>query len=70
MNSAAAMQSLLADRLGVPYDVLWSDSGKTLNGEALSKAILDVPGLMPALRQSLERDVPGCHTQHLFTKEC
>ena len=68
-NSADTLQSLLADRLAA-YNVLWSDRGKTLNGEALSKAILDVPGLMPALRQSLERDVPGCHTQHLFTKEC
>lgn len=68
-KSAAAMQSLLADRLA-PYDVLWSDSGETLSGEALNKVILDVPGLMPALRRSLERDVLGCHTQHLFTKEC
>ncbi len=68
-KSTATLQSLLADRLAA-YNVLWSDSGKTLNGEALSKAVLDIPGLMPELRQSLERDVPGCHTQHLFTKEC
>ena len=63
-ESAAAMQSLLTDRLAA-YNVLWSDMG-----EQLSKAILDVPGLMPELRQSLERDTPGRHTQHLFTKEC
>ena len=68
-KSNATLQSLLADRLAA-YNVLWSDSGKTLNGEALSKVILDVPGLMPELRRSLERDIPGCHTQHLFTKEC
>ena len=68
-KSATTLEALLADRLAA-YNVLWSDSGKTLNGEALSKAILDIPGLMPELRQSLEQDVPGCHTQHLFTKEC
>ena len=63
-KSATTLQSLLADRLAA-YNVLWSD-----RSERLSKAILDVPALMPELRQSLERDVPGCHTQHLFTKEC
>ena len=63
-ESAATLQSLLAERLAA-YNVLWSDQG-----EQLSKAILDVPGLMPELRESLARDVPGCHTQHLFTKEC
>lgn len=68
-ESTTALESLLADRLAA-YNVLWSDSGKTLNGEALSKAILNVPGLMPELRESLEREIPGCHTQHLLTKEC
>ena len=63
-KSATTLESLFADHLAA-YNVLWSDMG-----EQLSKAILDVPGLMPKLRQSLERDVPGCHTQHLFTKEC
>ena len=63
-TSATALESLLADRLAA-YNVLWSDMG-----EQLSKAILDVPGLMPELRESLEREIPGCHTQHLFTKEC
>lgn len=63
-KSTATLQSLLADRLAA-YNVLWSDMG-----EQLSKAILDVPGLMPELRESLEREIPGCHTQHLFTKEC
>ena len=50
-KSAATLQSLLTDRLAA-YNVLWSD-----RGEQLSKAILDVPALMPELRQSLERDV-------------
>ena len=43
-ESAATLQSLLAERLAA-YNVLWSDQG-----EQLSKAILDVPGLMPELR--------------------
>ena len=63
-ESDTALESLLADRLAA-YNVLWSDMG-----EQLSKAVLDVPGLMPELRESLEREIPGCHTQHLFTKEC
>ncbi len=51
-KSVVTLQSLLADRLAA-YNILWSDSGKTLNGEALNKVILDVPGLMPELRESL-----------------
>ena len=62
-ESAATLQSLLAVRLAA-YQILWRDEGT-----GFSKVIITTPGLMHELKEELEREIPGCYTQHLVTKE-